>query len=71
MSPFLDQRLNGRSRHWMRSSACNNNGCVEVSIDGDVKIRDSKLSDSPELTYTADEWRAFVAGVKNGEFDIR
>jgi hypothetical protein len=35
-------------------------------------VRDSK---DPErrtsLVFTRDEWTAFVAGVKNGEFDLR
>lgn len=36
----------------------------------EIALRDSKLPDSPVLTYTRDEWRAFVAGVKDGEFDL-
>ena len=55
------------------SSYCNAGGCVEVgrTSDGPVVVRDSK---DPErrasLVFTADEWAAFVAGVKNGEFDL-
>jgi len=55
------------------SSYCNGGGCVEVgrTPGGPVVVRDSK---DPErrasLVFTAEEWAAFVAGVKNGEFDL-
>jgi ABC-type amino acid transport substrate-binding protein len=56
---------------WRRSSYCSANGCVEVAAaSGEaVAVRDSKLRDSPVLTYTRQEWAAFIAGVKSGEFD--
>lgn len=47
--------------------------CVEVAItliDRTVVVRDSKDPNGPRLTYTAEEWEAFIAGVKNGEFDV-
>jgi len=45
--------------------------CVEVSHkDKLVGIRNSKNPDGPILAYTEDEWRAFVAGVRKGEFDF-
>lgn len=45
--------------------------CVEVADgpDGWRAVRDSKRNDSPVLTFTADEWRVFTSGVRNGEFD--
>ncbi len=36
---------------------------------GEVLVRDSKKPDGPMLSYTAEEWRAFVDGVRNGDFD--
>jgi hypothetical protein len=59
---------------WLRSSFCSadEGQCVEVRLleNGDVEIRDSKLGeDSPVLRYTADEWRTFDAGLRNGDFD--
>jgi hypothetical protein len=44
---------------------------VEVARQGDnVVVRDSKLApQGPVLTYTPEEWFAFVEGVKAGEFD--
>jgi Domain of unknown function (DUF397) len=35
-----------------------------------VAVRDSKDPDGPRLVVTPDEWRAFAAGVKAGEFDL-
>lgn len=45
--------------------------CVEVADgpNGWRAVRDSKLgNDSPVLTFTADEWRVFTSGIRNGEF---
>ena len=59
-----------RSR-WRRSSFCANNGCLEVAFGpGTVSVRDSKHGDSPVLTYNHEEWLAFLAGVRKGEFDL-
>jgi hypothetical protein len=38
--------------------------------DGEVHVRDSKRPDGPVLSFTPSEWRAFVTGVKSGEFDL-
>jgi hypothetical protein len=44
--------------------------CLEVAtIDGEVVLRDSKEPDGPVLRYTVDEFRAFVQGIRAGEFD--
>lgn len=59
---------------WRKSSFCNGAAtCVEVAPlpDGSVGVRDSKLGDdSPLLSFTPTEWVAFVAGVRDGEFDL-
>jgi hypothetical protein len=56
---------------WRRSSRCGSSSCVEVAIRGDaIAVRDSKRLDGPVLTYSREEWLAFVAGVKGGEFDL-
>ncbi len=45
--------------------------CVEIGVrDGLIRVRDSKERDGGELTFNADEWDAFVRGVKAGEFDF-
>jgi Domain of unknown function (DUF397) len=57
---------------WRHSFFCGTHGsCVEIASlsGGGVAIRDGKAGDaSPVLTFTQDEWNAFVAGVKAGEF---
>jgi hypothetical protein len=54
------------------SSFCNGGGCVEVALlpCGGVAVRDGKDTGRPALNYTEREWRDFIAGVKNGEFDF-
>jgi hypothetical protein len=55
---------------WRKSSYSERaNNCVEVAITDDaIGVRDSKLGEaSPILTYTPDEWAAFVEGIRAGE----
>jgi hypothetical protein len=69
---------------WAKASYSGGNGggCVEVTASrepgtaphkaaGDLLylVRDSKDPDGPRLAFTAGEWEAFTAGVKDGEFD--
>lgn len=54
------------------SSFCSLGDCVEVGQfpGGSVTVRDTKdLERRVALTFTRDEWDAFVKGVKAGEFD--
>jgi hypothetical protein len=59
---------------WCKSSWSGGNAgnCVEVAhnLPGAVAVRDSKDPDGPKLTFTPDEWVAFTAGIKTGEFDL-
>jgi hypothetical protein len=52
------------------SSFCSGGDCVEVGmrLDGVVAVRDTK-DRSRELTFSSQEWAAFVAGIKRGAFD--
>lgn len=66
----------GHQSDWRKSSFSdgtgNGNNCVELAslADGGIAVRDSKLADSgPVVTFTQAELRAFVLGVKAGEFD--
>jgi uncharacterized protein DUF397 len=34
-----------------------------------ILMRDARNPDGPVLAFTEAEWRAFIAGVKDGEFD--
>ena len=57
---------------WTKSSASFANGdCVEVAdlADGQIGVRDSKDTTGPVLRFTRSEWRAFITGARNGEFD--
>lgn len=46
--------------------------CVSVRrAEGEVSVKDTKLgNESPILHFTHAEWKAFIAGVKKGEFDL-
>ena len=45
-------------------------GCVQVARrDGMILIADSKRSGGPVLSYTLQEFEAFLDGAKKGEFD--
>jgi hypothetical protein len=53
-----------------RSSFCGNGACVEVARPpGAVLVRDGKDPAGPVLTFTAEEWDAFLRGIAAGEFD--
>ncbi len=58
-----------------RSTKCpvctQNSACVEVAMkDGQVGVRDSKLTESPVLMFGDEEWKAFVTHAKTGQFDV-
>jgi hypothetical protein len=68
--------------HKASYSGGNGGGCVEVTAthetasvlhksDQDMLylLRDSKDPSGPTLAFTTSEWDAFIAGVKDGEFD--
>jgi hypothetical protein len=66
------QERPGSGPSWVKSSLSFANGnCVEVANlpTGEIGVRDSKNSEGPVLRFTADEWHAFLGGVRNGEFD--
>ncbi len=56
---------------WRKSSFSGPNGCVEAATlaGGRIAVRDSKNPQGGHLLYNALEWRSFLAGVRNGEFD--
>lgn len=79
MDRFAAQQLVGRRTittddglQWRTSSFSQGNGeCVEVAAlpDGGAAVRDSKNPDGGTLVFTSAEMRAWVRGVKAGEFD--
>lgn len=55
-----------------RSSYCANSCCLEVarvSGTGKIYVRNSR-NPGMQVGFSADEWRAFLAGAKNNEFDL-
>jgi len=57
---------------WRKSHFSNPSGsCVEVSDlpGGMIAVRNSRHPSGPALIYTRAEVAAFLAGVKNGQFD--
>lgn len=57
---------------WVKSSLSFANGnCLEVADlgGGTVGVRNSRDREGAVLRFTADEWQAFIGGVRNGEFD--
>jgi len=59
--------------NWRKSSKCANSECVEVGrdrseADGQILVRNSKVPDKV-LGFDRDEWTAFLAGIKAGDFD--
>lgn len=49
-------------------------GSCEVQIafvEGYIVMRNGVEPDGPTLTFTPDEWRAFVLGARDGEFDVQ
>ncbi|GLW05348.1 DUF397 domain-containing protein [Microtetraspora sp. NBRC 13810] len=58
---------------WRKSSRSSASGgqCVEVAsnLAGVVAVRDSKNPDGATLLFDPGDWRAFIAGAKNGDFD--
>jgi len=66
---FAQQSRNDISAVWSKSSFCNNSACIEVACTSDhVLLRSSKQPGGPILRFTIPEWKAFVEGIRNGEF---
>ncbi|MFF5078653.1 DUF397 domain-containing protein [Actinoplanes sp. NPDC000266] len=59
---------------WHKSTRSGGNGgdCVEVAVNlpGIVAVRDTKDREGAALIFTDAEWVAFLAGVRDGEFDL-
>lgn len=56
---------------WRKSVHSDTGACVEVAQSaGLIGVRDSKAHGSgPILEFTEAEWRAFMGGVRDGEFE--
>ena len=56
---------------WHKSSySAHSDNCVEVGYgEGVIGVRDTKDRSAGTLVFTRAEWKAFLDGVKAGEFD--
>jgi hypothetical protein len=60
------------SAKWRKSNSSGDGGCVEVAyVDGVIGVRDTKdAGTGPILMFNEREWTAFLAGSRNGEFNL-
>jgi hypothetical protein len=55
---------------WRAGKPCDSGACVEIGIlEESVLIRSSADPHGRYVTLSRDEWRVFVAGVRDGDFD--
>lgn len=68
-----DMEVDLENAQWRKSSLSGEAGqCVEVAfVDNAIAVRDSKNPDGDVLLFTKAEWRAFLGGAKDGEFDLK
>ena len=56
---------------WRKSSYSSDGTCVETAITpSHILVRDSKNPNGQVLTFNFAEWKAFLQGVKAGEFEL-
>jgi Domain of unknown function (DUF397) len=58
---------------WRKSTRSGGNGsCVEVAsnLPDVIAVRDSKDPGGPSLVFNRNDWRAFIAGAQDGQFDV-
>lgn len=55
---------------WRTARRCDTGACVEIGALGKfVVVRSSADPEDTRILLSRDEWREFVAGVKDGKFD--
>jgi hypothetical protein len=61
-----------RDGKFRKSGNSDTGNCVEVAAlpGGGLRVRDSKDKAGPVLGFNEHEWEAFLAGAKQGEFDL-
>lgn len=56
---------------WRTSVACTTQNCVAVAVtEGRVLVRRTSEPAGCVLEFTTVEWRAFLVGVRAGQFDV-
>jgi hypothetical protein len=57
--------MSAEDEHLTWRRPCGNGACVEWAFSGDeVHVRDSKDPSGPRLTFSSEEWAAFLHGVR-------
>lgn len=65
-----DERVDHPPLAWRTSLRCDGGTCVQVAESGRmILVADSKAPAGPFLSYTKAEFRDFIVGAKNGDFD--
>ncbi len=55
---------------WRWSRACEGGACIMVARDKDLVVfGNTTAPGGPTYSYTTAEWRQFIIGVKQGDFD--
>ena len=61
---------NSERDSWRTATMSGGTNCVQVKSQyGMIIVGNSRYTDGPFLSYTHDEWAAFLDGAKKGEFD--
>jgi|tagenome__1003787_1003787.scaffolds.fasta_scaffold20972748_4 hypothetical protein len=55
---------------WQRSRDCADHTCVEVAITDDSVLVRNSTSPDDIARFTAEEWRVFLRGVFQGQFQV-
>lgn len=67
---MTDGRVGLSDPAWRTARTCDAGACVQVAASGPmILIADSKTPGGPALSYTVAEFREFIIGAKNGDFD--
>ncbi|UGY94749.1 DUF397 domain-containing protein [Streptomyces gobiensis] len=62
-------QLDLTSAQWQSSSQ--GSGQVQIAfVEGYIAMRNGRNPDGPALIFPPGEWRAFVLGARDGEFDL-
>jgi hypothetical protein len=61
-----------KTGEWFLPSATNNGAtCVETKFSEDaVFVRNNLRREAGTAEFTHEEWKVFVAGVKDGDYDV-
>ncbi|QGK71100.1 DUF397 domain-containing protein [Allosaccharopolyspora coralli] len=62
-------RLDFTGAEWITSTEDDEPGVEIAFVDGYIGMRNGADPSGPLLVFTPEEWDAFVAGAKDGEFD--